>query len=159
MATTATRIASVGAASEQTVDPRLLNQRKLFEAAVRKYVREVTSKGTPCGPPTTRSGHSTERARRRATALFEYERERLSDDTLGPLRPGVATPADTQPRALADVAALVDAAYDDQTFPKMTRVAAFLDVQNKGQREEALLMMCLHAGNSHIGRGTRRRGL
>ena len=33
------------AASPPTVDPRLLDQRKLFEAAVRKYVRDVTAKG------------------------------------------------------------------------------------------------------------------
>lgn len=32
---------------QQPVDPRLLDQRRLFEAAVRKYVREVTAKGAP----------------------------------------------------------------------------------------------------------------
>ena len=31
----------------EAVDPRLLDQRKLFEAAVRKYVRDVTAKGVP----------------------------------------------------------------------------------------------------------------
>lgn len=35
------------AASQQAVDSRLLDQRKLFEAAVRKYVRDVTAKGVP----------------------------------------------------------------------------------------------------------------
>lgn len=35
------------AATQQAVDLRLLDQRKLFEAAVRKYVRDVTSKGVP----------------------------------------------------------------------------------------------------------------
>lgn len=44
---TAAAAATASATSQQTVDPRLLDQRKLFEAAVRKYVREVMSKGTP----------------------------------------------------------------------------------------------------------------
>tara|TARA_R110002050_G_scaffold108088_8_gene218741 strand:- start:7630 stop:9636 length:2007 start_codon:yes stop_codon:yes gene_type:complete len=65
-----------------------------------------------------------------------------NDDNLTNLR-DMATDADARPRTIAEISAIVDAAFADATFPKTTMVAALLDVQDKDQRKEMLLMLCL----------------
>ena len=47
------------------------------------------------------------------------------------------------PVSMPQVAAFIDAAYHNATFPKTTYIDAMLDVQCKTQRKEIVLMLCL----------------
>jgi hypothetical protein len=62
--------------------------------------------------------------------------------TLGPLTKH-ATTADKRPCSLEEVVARIDDAHTNPSFRMTTRDAAFVDVPNKDQRKEMILMLCL----------------